>query len=287
MEERLFDLTIFAGEGGEGGAADGQQAGAQAAGTDAAEDAGADAAQDAARREAFETSYREYNDLYQEKFKQQLDRRMKTHDRDMQALKGQNAQYQNLAMSLANRYGVDPNDLDGIAKAVNDDQSWLEEQAARNGLTVEQQRHMNTLAAENSRYKAQQEEAERQQRANEQLGKWHREAEALKSIYPDFDLDAEVQNADFADLLGKGVPMQAAYQVVHMDDIMTQGMQYAVQRGAAATAASVRANGLRPAEGAGRNTAPTKIGLDVTKLTREQREDLKKRAARGEEIGFG
>lgn len=283
MEERLFDLGIFAGEGGgEGGAAAGAEAGAQAEA-----EAGADASAEAARREAFETSYKEYNDLYQEKFKQQLDRRMKTHDRDMQALKGQNAQYQNLAMSLANRYGVDPSDLDGIAKAVNDDQSWLEEQAARNGLTVEQQKHMNTLAAENSRYKAQQEEAERQQRANEQLGRWHREAEALKSTYPDFDLEAEIQNADFADLLGKGVPMQAAYQVVHMDDIMTQGMQYAVQRGAAATAASVRANGLRAAEGAGRSTAPTKIGMDVNKLTREQREELKKRAARGEDIGFG
>ena len=294
MEERLFDLKIFAGEGGEGGAAAGQQAGAQAAGTDAAEDAGAEASQDAARREAFETSYREYNDLYQEKFKQQLDRRMKSHDRDMQALKEQNARYEELTRSMSARYGVAQDDLDGIRQAFDQDNAYLEEKAARNGLTVEQQRHMDTIEAENNRLKAAQERIQAQQNADAAIMGWRQEEASIKREFPDFDLEAEVANNPlFRYLLtapkteGLKISMKDAYLMAHHDELMEQGMQYAVQRGAEGVAASVRANGLRAAEGAGRSTAPTKVGLDVNKLTREQREDLKKRAARGEEIGFG
>lgn len=281
--ERLFDLTIFAGEGGgEGGGADGAAAGAQAGA-----DAEAAAAQDAARREAFETSFNEYKDLYQEKLQKQLSQRMKSHDRESAALKTENQRYQALAQSLANRYGVDPADLEGITKAVDDDSSWLEEMAAKNGLTVEQQRHMNQLTADNARMMAERAEAERQRQADATLAAWRQEAEAVKQTFPDFDLDAEAQNPDFARLLQSNVPMQTAYQVVHMDELMQSGMQYAVQRTASNMAANIRANGLRPTEGAGKGTAPTKIALDVNKLTKEQRAELIKRAERGEEIGFG
>lgn len=279
MGELWMDLTLFAGEGGEGGG-DGGGEGTQGAG------AQVDPELDA-RRAEFDEYVKNNKDLYEEKLKAQLDRRMRKSTQDLENLRGENARYQNLARSIANRYGIDSGDLDAMAKAVDEDQSWLEEMAARNGLTVEQQKHMNALEAENQRFKAAREEAERQQRANDVLGRWQRDAEDLKNIYPDFNLESEMNNADFADLLGKGVPMKAAYQVVHMDDIMTQGMQYAVKNTASKVAASVRANGLRPSEGAGGSQGPTRIGMDVNKLTKEQREDLKRRAARGEEIGFG
>ena len=274
VPEFMFNLSIFAGEGGgDAGAGPAVGAGEGAAAPDAANDQ---------RRAAFEKSLEDYKDLYEERFKSQLDRRMKSAAREAENLKGQNARYQALAQSVANRYGLDPGDMDALSKAVDEDESWLEEQAARNGLTVEQQKHMNALEAENQRFKAAREQAERQQRANETLGRWRAEAEELKQVYPDFDLDAEAANPDFADLLGKNVSMRTAYEVVHHDELMTGAMQYAVNRTANAVAASVRANGLRPSQG--RSGAAAAVGTDVNALTKSQMEELERRAMRGERI---
>ena len=277
--ERLWDLTLF-GEGGEGGAggADGSagtEAGMQAEGADE---------QAKARSAEFDSYIAEHKDLYEAKLKQQLDRRMKGAARDIDALKGQNARYDALAQAIAQRYGKDVTDLDGLEKAVREDESWLEEQAARNGLTVEQQKHMNAIEAENARFKAAREEAERLAAREATLHRWQAEADQLKQIYPDFDLDTEAANPAFADLVGKGVAMRTAYEVVHHDELVTGAMQYAVNRATDAVAASVRANGMRPTEGAGGNSAPSAMKLDVEHMTKEQRADIIRRVMSGERI---
>lgn len=283
-KDMLFELQIFAGEGGGGdgagsaGSADGQAA----AGVAGAENA--QSAEDTARREAFEKTIAENKDLYEERLKAQLDRRMKTSQRDMDLLKGQNARYNGLAQAIAQRYGIDASDMDGLEKAVREDQSWLEDQAAKNGLTVEQQKHMNELEAKNREFEAAREAAERMAQKNATLARWQAEADALKQTYPDFDLESEIANQDFTRLLGNGVAMQTAYEVVHHDELVTGAMQYAVQRTAGAVAASVRANGLRPVEGAGTGSAPASASMDVHKMTREQRADVVRRAMRGERI---
>ena len=277
-----MNLQLFAGEGGDG-AGEATAEGAAKAAVETVE-TGSD---DKARREEFKKYISDNKDLYEEGLKSQLDRRMKRSAQEIDQLRGEKARYDGLAQALASRYGVDPTDLDGIVKAVDGDSSWLEEQAARNGLTLEQQKHLNALEAENSRYRAVQEAEERQRKADETLKAWRGEEEKLRAIYPDFDLEKEVANNEqFADLLRNHVPMQTAYQVCHMDELMTQGMQYAVQQTADKVSASVRANGLRPQEGAGRSNAPTRMSTDPAKLTREQREELIKRASRGEEITF-
>ena len=282
MEEKLFWMQVFAGEGGGGaegaGNADGQAAGMQA-GAETAENA-----EDAARRQAFEKAITDNKDLYEERLRAQLDRRMKGAQRDMDLLKGQNARYNGLAQAIAQRYGIDATDMDGLEKAVREDQSWLEEQAAKNGLTLEQQRHINELEAKNREFEAARQAAERQAEKDKIQAQWMQEAEALKQTFPDFDLATEAQNKDFIDLISKNVPMEMAYKLVHQDEILSGAIQYAVQRTADNVAASVRANGLRPTEGAGRGSAPASAHFDVNNMTREQREELKRRALRGERV---
>ena len=284
MIEVYFELTIF-GEGGDGAAGTaGADTGQQPAGAQAE---GAANEETQARRADFDKFIADNKDLYEERLKQQLDRRMKTATRDMDALKGMNARYDALAQAIAQRYGKDAADLDALEKAVREDESWLEEQAARNGLTVEQQKHMNALEAENQRFKAAREAAERQAQREATLSRWQAEAEALKAKFPDFNLEAEIGNKDFTALLGNGVNMETAYMVCHHDELVSGAMQYAVNRATDAVAASVRANGLRPTEGAGTSSAPSAMSMDVNKMTRDQREELKKRALRGERITLG
>ncbi len=295
-QDVVFELQIFAEGGGDGAgsnpsgpsgqlpykgsqgaqAADGQTAGAQA-------DDG-QAEEDKARRAAFEEVLAANKDLYEERLKAQLDRRMRSSQRDMDLLKGQNARFNGLAQAIAQRYGINANDMDGLEKAIREDQSWIEEQAAKNGLTVEQQRHMNELEAKNREFEAARAAAERQAQKDATLAKWQTEADALKQTYEDFDLDTEVANPDFARLLGSGVAMQTAYEVVHHDELISGAMKYAVNRTANAVAANVRANGLRPTEGAGRGGAPSSMNLDVHKLSKEQRADIVRRVERGERI---
>lgn len=284
-QDVVFELQIFAEGGGDGAgsagaagaqAADGQTAGAQA-------DDG-QAEEDKARRAAFEEVLAANKDLYEERLKQQLDRRMRSSQRDMDLLKGQNARFNGLAQAIAQRYGINANDMDGLEKAIREDQSWIEEQAARNGLTVEQQKHIFELEAKNKEFEEARERAEKQARTEAVLSQWQKESDELKLVYPDFDFDTEQKNPDFCYLIGRGMTLRKAYEAVHLDELVTGAMEYAVNRTANAVAANVRANGLRPTEGAGRGGAPSSMNLDVHKLSKEQRADIVRRVERGERI---
>ena len=115
---------------------------------------------------------------------------------------------------------------------------------------------------------------------------WREQEAELKQQYPDFDLDAEMEasNGELFRMLDNGIPLEHAYKVLHMDEIMMGTIAGAVQRTAQRVTDSVRANGMRPAEnGAGKSPAK-QVGVPVSKLTKAQMEALERRAARGENI---
>ena len=280
MPDMEFDLRLFDGEGG--GAAT-----AAAAGTEAGGQAAVQCAQQgetADRQKAFDDFIKQNKDLYDARVKDQIARRMKASDAEKSTMRASLDRHSTLIAKLGEKYGVDIDDLDGIEKAMDSDTSYIEEEAASRGLTVEQLRHMRAIEAENARFKAAREQQERQAQRDNVLAKWNAEAETLKGVYQDFDLEKEAQNPDFAQLIGQGVNMRTAYEVIHHDELMQGAMQYAAERTQKRVADSVRANGMRPSEGAGRGGAAAAIETDVSKMTRQQMEDLKQRARRGERI---
>ena len=99
-----------------------------------------------------------------------------------------------------------------------------------------------------------------------------RKAEAVRDSYPDFDLDRELENPDFARLLNSGVEPGTAYEVVHHEELTGRAARLAEN------AARPQENGL----GSGSLAAVTKP--DPRSLTRAERKLLRRRAARGEEI---
>lgn len=117
-----------------------------------------------------------------------------------------------------------------------------------------------------------------------QMERWEGEAAELREVYPDFDLEAEAGDKDFLSLLRSGVPMRMAYEVKHMPDIIAGAQKAAADERERAVTEAIRARGGRPAEnGSGAQNGVT-TGVAVSKLTREQRADIAKRAARGERI---
>lgn len=192
--------------------------------------------------------------------------------------------------ALASLHGIERDengnlDEDAIIRAVMDDDALYEEEAARRGMSVENTRHVMELERDAAQRKAQEEARRAQERSYREYQRVLAQAEAARQFYPSLDLNREMDNPAFARLIGVGVPVQTAYEVVHKDDILRGGMAYAAQTAAQRVSSSVAANGRRPVENGLGSQAPATVRItDPKQLTREQRKELKRRAARGEKI---
>ena len=154
-------------------------------------------------------------------------------------------------------------------------------------MTVEQYKKYNAAVQENEQYRRMNEARQREEQIQARVQGWQAEERALKGIYPQFDLDAELRNKDFVGLLQRGVTMKHAYEVIHMDDMMRGAMQYATAQAQAQTARNIQARGARPMEGAATGAAGVVTKSDVTKLTKADREEIARQVARGKTITFG
>lgn len=278
MDKRRLGLIIdlF----GEGGGASGGAA-AAAGGEGAAQSQAAEGAQTIDRAAEFDRMIKgDYREEYEKRFKQGLDRRFK----ETEALRQQTEAARPLMELLAGKYGVDAGDMDALVKAAEADESYYEQEAAEKGLSVQQLKEFKRMERENASLKAAAEERQRVERASQVQARWAQETEAMKAVYPNFDFAQESQNERFIGLLTRGVDVRTAYEVVHNDEIISGAMQFATQKATEKTVNNIRARGMRPDEG-GLGTHPAGDGqLDVSKLTKQQRADMAKRALRGEEI---
>lgn len=279
--ERKYGLIIdLFGEGGASGGAAAAAGGDGAAG--GAQEAGAQQ-QTVDRAAQFDAMIKgEYKEEYERRFKQGLDRRFK----ETESLRQQAEAAKPLMELLAGKYGVDAADMNALLKAAEADESYYEAEAAEKGLTVQQLKQFKQMERENTQLKAAQQERQRIERANQVQARWMQESEALKGIYPNFDFAQEAQNEKFVRLLKSGVDVRTAYEVTHNDEIISGAMQFTAQKVKEKTVNDIRARGMRPDEG-GLGEHPAGEGqLDVTKLTRQQRADMAKRALRGEIINL-
>lgn len=282
MGKRLeLIINLFAeGGGASGGAAAGTAGGESAGGTQDAQ-GGTQGAPD--RDAEFDAMIKgDYREPYEKRFKQGLDRRFK----ETESLRQQTEAVKPLMQLLAGKYGVDAGDMDAILKAAEDDESYYEAEAADRGLTVQQLKEFKKMERENAQLRAAAEERQRAEQASQVQARWMQEAEAVKGIYPGFDFEQEAQNPAFTRLLKSGVDVRTAYEVTHRDEVISGAMQFAAQKSQENTINNIRARGMRPDEG-GLGRQPAGEGrLDASKLTREQRADIAKRAARGELISL-
>ena len=82
-------------------------------------------------------------------------------------------------------------------------------------------------------------------------------------------------------MLDHGIGVATAYQAVHFDDLMGGALQHAAVTTEKKVLDSIRARGARPAEnGAGGSSGAREKPIDVTKLTKQQRNELIERARR-------
>lgn len=224
----------------------------------------------------------EYKDLFSERTQSIIDRRFK----ETKTLQAQADKTKPILDMLSAKYGVTDGDADTILKAVQDDDSYYEEEASRKGLSVAQLKEMKKVERENVQLKATIQETERRQQAKKVYAGWLNESEQIKTIYPGFNLETETQNPDFLRMLQSGVGVKAAYQAVHMDDIMSGAMQYTAQKIQQQTVNNIKARAERPAENGIASQPGVTVKNDVSKLSAADRREIARRAARGEQIQF-
>jgi uncharacterized protein YdiU (UPF0061 family) len=225
----------------------------------------------------------EYKDLYDQKMQDTVQKRLKSTKETVE-------KYEALAPTLdilAKKYGVDATNIEALNKAIEEDNSFFEEEALEKGITVEQLKEIRKMEKENAELKRQMEEQNRKDNANKLYSQWMEQADKAKQVYPSFDLRAEMQNPKFVDLLRSNIDVRTAYEVIHKDDIIAGAMQFTAKKVEQNLTNKIIANGARPAENGNSSQGASVTKSDVSTLTKADRAEVARQVARGARISFG
>ena len=125
-------------------------------------------------------------------------------------------------------------------------------------------------------------EKEISEKANRRYERWLAEARQTRSVYPGFDLGAELKNEQFCELLKCGVPVKSAYELIHRDElfkIFAKEMEENITK-------RILAGTLRPKEAAIAPGSGTVIKSDTARMSKNARQEIIRRVQRGEKISF-
>ena len=193
---------------------------------------------------------------------------------------------------LARKYNLDPTnmDYDVLNKAIENDDDYYEEKALEMGVPVETARKIDKMERDNAREQAQAERTLQEQKIQQHLIKLEQQGEALKKVFPNFDLRTELQNPAFARMTSPnvGISVEDAYYAVHRNEIQAVTNQVIAQKTAEKLSNAIQSGSRRPDESGVSSQAPSVSTFDYRTASREQREAIKKRireaAARGEKL---
>ena len=232
----------------------------------------------------------EFEKLIKGQYKEQYDARMQdTIQRRLKSSKETVDKYNALAPTLeilGKKYGVDAADIEALNKAIMDDDSYFEEEAVDRGISVKELKAIRQMERENADLKRQMQERQTKENADKLYARWLQEEQEAKKVYPSFDMQKEMQNPEFVNLLRSNVNARTAYEVLHKDEIISGAMQFTAKTVEQKIAKKIAAQGARPAENGMSSGSPAVVKSDVSQLSKADREEIRRRVARGEKIRF-
>lgn len=225
----------------------------------------------------------EYKDLYDARVQDTIQKRLK-------GTKDTVAKYEALAPTLellAKKYGLkDANDVDALNAAIEDDDTYFEEEALEKGVSVEQLKEIRKMEKENAELKRQMNEKSAEENASKIYAMWMEQEASAKQVYPNLELRAELQNPQFVNLLRNNVDVRTAYEVIHKDEILPAAMQFTAKTVEQKLTNKIIANGARPSENGNASQSASLVKSDVSQLSKADRKEIIRRVARGEKIRF-
>ena len=193
---------------------------------------------------------------------------------------------------LARKHNLDMEnmDYDALTKAISDDNRYYEDKALEMGVSIETAKKVDQEERQTARQQREEARNLEQQKIQQHIMKLEEQGNALKAVFPQFDLRTELQNPAFARMTSPnvGISVEDAYYAVHRNEIQAASMQVAAQKTAENLSNAIQAGSRRPVENGTSAQAASVTKFDYRTASPEQREALKRRireaAARGEKL---
>ena len=193
---------------------------------------------------------------------------------------------------LARRHGLDAEnmDYDALTKAINDDDSFYEDKALEMGVTLETAKRIDQQEREHARQQREEARNLEYQKLQNHFKKLEQQGEALKQMFPNFDLRKELQNPKFAQMTSPNslMSLEDAYYAVHRKEIDAARSQVIAQQTKQQISNAIQAGSMRPDENGTSGQSPSVTTFDYSKASKAQREALKREIyaarARGEKL---
>ena len=193
---------------------------------------------------------------------------------------------------LARRHGLDADKMDyeAIAKAINDDDAYYEDKALEMGVSLETAKRIDQQERDHARQQKEEARNLEQQKLRNHFMKLEQQGEALKKVFPNFDLRKELQNPKFAQMTSPNslMSLEDAYYAVHRKEIDAARSQVIAQQTVQQISNSIQAGSRRPDENGTSGQSASVTTFDYSKASKAQREALKREIyaakARGEKL---
>lgn len=188
-----------------------------------------------------------------------------------------NEEYDNLLHTFEQYF-----DVEGVEGLKKKSEELLEDIAYQRGTTKEKLLQQQREQQELRNFRAMQEQQRQQAFLNAFTADCDKLSKSNPELYGDIKSEELMQNKDFLQMLGSGVPFKQAYDALHVDELVKKQTAKAKKN----VIDNVKAKGTRISENATKRTKAASIKIDPSKMTDEQLAELEERAARGERITF-
>ena len=240
-----------------------------------------------------------YKDAYQSKVESFVKDRMSTKNKQISDMQKKESTGNQIFALIANKYNVQPDDLDGLLKAVTEDKDLFAEKALAAGVTTEEAR--NDFFNQ-QKTNAQEEELEtlRREKAARELDTHLRTiaAETMKE-FPNFNLEDEFQNPAFRTALdfiaqqkneqnektGRNdeiYDLTTAYKMAHFDELQKDLVKRSSSAAISAAAQSIQSGARRPTENAVKKSGTTTQRKSVEDMSDAEFDAFYQKVRRGE-----
>lgn len=215
----------------------------------------------------------EYKEQFSKKVQKIISKRLRE-VKELKETKDRNTQF---VESLLKKFDIEDGDTQKLERMID------EKMAKDNHNTQEKHTELlRRLIAENNFLKKRREEELASIERHNRAAQLREQAEETKKVYPEFDFEEEIKNPEFCRLLKVGVNMKNAYEVVNLNTILDKNSKTAERK----VVDSIRSKGNRPVENGSEGASGILLSGNASKLTKKQRAELAKRAAKGERISF-
>ena len=164
---------------------------------------------------------------------------------------------------VANKYGVNPADenfLEVLRQKIEEDDSYYENYAMEHDISTEEARKIVTMERKVAKVEAREQELQKQEAMRQQVMLLRQNADRTKAMFPNFDLDTEMQNEKFRRLCAvNNGDTTSAYMACHWNEVINAQVQTATRQVQEQTAKAVASNKARPIENGMSSVAPSVV----------------------------